>query len=328
MKIRRRFASGGLVSRLLAWLREALARPSREDDDLGDPFLPEPPRWGGDPAGPAVRPARITPDRARRPAGPARPPSSPGPRSSAHPLLGWVDQRFALLAAGIFVGTLLAGYLLAALVFFPAPIFASSRSVPRVIGLEEQAAKDRLAADGLRAGAVEREAHPTAASGLVVWQDPPPGVVAPEATEVRLSVSDGPRRIPVPDVAGYEAEHARLLIQSAGLRVGSTESAQAPTPRDVVVNTRPPAGSPVVPGGSVTLVVSVGAATIRVPSLDGLTLEEARLALETAGLTLGTWFGQTTSQRAPGEIFYQDPSPGTLSAPGTAVHVRVARGSR
>jgi serine/threonine-protein kinase len=138
-------------------------------------------------------------------------------------------------------------------------------------------------------------------------------------------VSDGPRRIPVPDVAGYEAEHARLLIEGAGLRIGRTVSAQAPTPRNVVVNTRPSAGTALVPGASVTLVVSVGGATIRVPSLRGLSVDEARLALETAGLALGTWFGQLTSEVAPGEVFYQEPSAGTLSAPGTAVHVRVAR---
>jgi serine/threonine-protein kinase len=81
----------------------------------------------------------------------------------------------------------------------------------------------------------------------------------------------------------------------------------------------------VVPGGSITLIVSLGAATIRVPSLRGLTVEEARLALETAGLALGTWFGQVTTEVAPGEVFYQEPSAGTLSAPGTAVNVRVAR---
>jgi serine/threonine-protein kinase len=73
------------------------------------------------------------------------------------------------------------------------------------------------------------------------------------------------------------------------------------------------------------LVVSVGAATIRVPTLTGLTVDEARLALETAGLALGTAFSQTTTAVAPGEIFYQEPGAGTLSAPGTAVNVRFAR---
>ena len=64
------------------------------------------------------------------------------------------------------------------------------------------------------------------------------------------------------------------------------------------------------------------------PTLRGLSVEEARLALETAGLALGTTFPQTTTAAAPGEVFYQDPPAGTLSAPGTVVNVRIARSPR
>lgn len=237
----------------------------------------------------------------------------------------WRERRFALIAAGLFGGTALAGYLLAALVFFPAPIFAGSKSVPHLIGLQEGAAREELARNGLGVGAVEHSPHPSAATGVVIWQDPPPEVVAREGAEVALTVSTGAQRIPVPDVAGYEAQDARLLLEAAGLKVGSIESTQAPTPKNIAVNTRPPAGSTLLPGTAVTLVVSVGAATIRVPTLTGLTLDEARLALETAGLTLGTNFAQTTQAAAPGEIFYQEPAAGTLSAPGTPVNVRIAR---
>lgn len=238
----------------------------------------------------------------------------------------WRRRRFALVASGVLGGSLLAGYLLAALVFFPAPIFAASKSVPRLIGLQEGTARETLMRDGLGVAPVARVPHPSAATGVVIWQDPPPGVVTREGAEVTLTVSEGPQRIPVPDVAGYEAQDARLLLESAGLKVTSPiEFTQAPTPKNVAVNTRPPAGSALLPGTAVTLVVSVGAATIRVPRLIGFTLDEARLALETAGLTLGTNFGQTTQAAAPGEIFYQEPAAGTLSAPGTPVNVRVAR---
>jgi serine/threonine-protein kinase len=226
---------------------------------------------------------------------------------------------------GVFAGTLVVGYGLAATVFFPAPIIATSRSIPRVLGADEERARDDLRAAGFGIGAIDRVPHPTIPSGAVVWQDPPPDVVAPEATDVALTLSTGPQRIPVPDVAGYDAEDARALLEGAGLRVESTEATQAPTPRNVAVNTRPPAGTTLPPGASVVLVVSVGAATIRVPALLGLTVDEARLVLETAGLALGTSFAQTTNAAAPGEIFYQEPSAGTLSAPGTAVNVRIAR---
>lgn len=235
------------------------------------------------------------------------------------------QHRFALIATIVFTSAVIAGYLIAALVLFPAPIFATSRSVPRVIGMETVAAREALAGLGFTLVELDRITHPSVENGGVVWQDPPPGMVVPEGTEVRVTVSAGPQRIPVPDVAGYDAAIARTLLEAAGLAVGSVVHTQAPTPADVAVNTRPPAGATLLPGTAVTLVVSVGAATIHVPDLVGLTVDSARIDLEAAGLQLGTNFAQRSNVGEPGTIFYQDPAPGTLSAPGTTVNVRIVR---
>lgn len=238
---------------------------------------------------------------------------------------GLLRRRSVAIAAGCFAAAFLAGYALAALVFFPTPIFAANKAVPRVIGMTIEKAREALVQLELKPDEPEQVRHPTAAPGTVVWQDPPAGVVVPQGTSVQLSVSVGPQRVPVPDVAGYDAPVARLLVESAGLRVGGVDSTQTSSPRGVTVNTRPPAGTPLVPGGRVTLVVSVGAPTIAVPSLMGLTREEARVVLEQAGLTLGTYFHRTASAMRPETVIEQRPAAGTLSAPGTTVNVVLAR---
>lgn len=232
---------------------------------------------------------------------------------------------FVVLGAG--VGGFAVGYLIAALVVFPAPIFASSRAVPRLLGMNEQAARTLVEEQGFRAGEVERVAHPLEPAGEVVWQDPPPGVTVPEGTIVRLGVSTGPQRIPVPDLVGYDAAIARELIEAAGLALGRVDSTQAPVPRGVVVSTRPPTGGTLPPGGRVTLVVSVGAPTIVVPNVIGLTVEEATIKLEEVGLALGTTFRRQVLGARAGTIVEQNPAPRTLSAPGTVVNVIVARGA-
>jgi serine/threonine-protein kinase len=231
--------------------------------------------------------------------------------------------RGLLTYAGTFLGAAAVGYAIAALIFFPAPIFAASKSVPRVIGMNLEAAQAAIAGAGLTTDRADDVRHPTAPPGTVVWQDPPPDVVVPQGSSVHLEVSQGPQRIPIPDVVGYEQAIARNLMEAAGLTV-SVDSAQTAAPKGVVVNTRPPAGRALVPGTRVTLVVSVGAPTIPIPDLTGLTLEEARAVLEQAGLTLGTYFRRTSDQR-PGTVIEQRPLPGTLGAPGVAVDVIVAR---
>ena len=223
------------------------------------------------------------------------------------------------------VGAFGLGYLIAALVLFPAPIFAATTAVPQLIGLTQDEAEQAVGQTGLTVGDVRSESHPTAARGDVFWQDPPPGVGVQRGHTVDLTVSGGPQRIPVPDLTGYDAAIAEQLILAAGLIVGRREATQAPAPRGVIINTRPPAGTTLLPGTEVTLVVSVGAPTITVPDLEGLTREEADSVLVDARLSLGTTVRRTTREGAPGTVIAQNPAPGTLSAPGTAVNVTLAR---
>ena len=72
--------------------------------------------------------------------------------------------------------------------------------------------------------------------------------------------------------------------------------------------------------------MSVGAATISVPNLSGLSLDEARELLEQSGLALGTTQARTSTASEPGLIIDQNPAAGTLSAPGAAVAVIIVRG--
>jgi beta-lactam-binding protein with PASTA domain len=237
-----------------------------------------------------------------------------------------VRQRQAVFWLALIFGPFLVGYVLAALVLFPAPIFATSRFVPSVMGLPLSEAQTVLENAGLEPGDAETVSHPSAPRGTVVWQAPPPDVAVPEGTAIALSVSGGPQRVPVPDLTGYDAPLARDLLEAAGLAIGRVDSTQAPVPKGVVVNSRPPAGTPLMPGSDVTLVVSIGAPTISVPNLLGLTVEEAQVILEDASLVLGPSVTRSSMSGAPGTIIQQNPGANTLAAPGTAVDVVVARG--
>ena len=217
------------------------------------------------------------------------------------------------------------GYVVAITVFFPAPIFARATTVPRLVGVPFERAEQSVRGAGLQVGAVTQEPHARAERGAVIWQDPPTGVAVRQGHAVDLVVSTGPQRIPVPDLVGYDAAIAERLVTASGLRIGGTEATQAPAPAGVVINSRPPAGATLLPGADVTLVVSVGAPTIRIPDLRGLTREGADSALADVGLTLGTAIRRTSDAAEPGTVLEQSPGPGTLSAPGTTVNVTIAR---
>lgn len=230
-------------------------------------------------------------------------------------------KRWGLAA----LGALVTGYLTAYLVIFPAPLLPGHRELPRVLGLSQAEAQSLLDEASMRIQVSGTEPHLTAPQGTVIWQDPPPGLIAPENTDVTLVMSAGPPKIPIPDVTGLDGAIAQRLIQAAGLAVSRVDSLQAPLPRGVVMVSRPPGGSMLTPGGGVTLIVSRGAATISVPDLLGLAQADARSRLELEGLRIGAVTRQRTDNAAPGTVVAQRPAAGTLAASGTIVDIVVAR---
>lgn len=226
---------------------------------------------------------------------------------------------------GIGAGFVLAGYLTAYLVLFPAPILRGHQEVPRVLGLTVAEAQSEIQKSKLQAADGGTEPHPTAAQGLVIWQDPPPGVIAPEGTRVTLVSSAGPPKIPVPDVANLDASLAQSLVTAVGLTVSHVESVQAAAPTGLAMLTRPPAGTALSPGAGLIVVVSRGAPTIAIPDLLGMASADARTRLEVEGLQLGTVTRRRTAEASPGTVVGQRPAAGTLAAPGTVVDIVVAR---
>jgi beta-lactam-binding protein with PASTA domain len=235
-----------------------------------------------------------------------------------------IDRRFWTWL-GIAAGTVLAGYLTAYLVLFPAPLLPGHQAVPRVLGLTLAEAQAEITKAKLQTTDGGAEPHPTATQGVVIWQDPPPGVIAPDGAKVTLVSSAGPPKIPVPDVANLDAALAQSLVAAAGLTVSQVESVQAAQPTGLAMLTRPPAGTALSPGAGLILVISRGAPTIPIPDLLGMASADARTRLETEGLQLGTVTRRRTGEAAPGTVVGQRPAAGTLAAPGTVVDIVVAR---
>jgi beta-lactam-binding protein with PASTA domain len=180
--------------------------------------------------------------------------AAPNPQGSQRP--GRL-RRAAVLVGGVAV-TALGGYLVAALLIFPAPLLPNERTVPRVIGTPVEEAQRALQAEGLRTEIAGWAPHPTYDAGLVTWQDPSPGVAAPRGSAVALTVSQGrPRRV-VPDVRGLDPELAQHLLWAAGLTVGSVDTVPGTLPSGVAAATDPTAGDSTAAGSSVHLHLAKG----------------------------------------------------------------------
>lgn len=92
----------------------------------------------------------------------------------------------------------------------------------------------------------------------------------------------------VPDLSGRSLEEAESLLVGIGLRMQPGEEiADEKTPPGTVIGQSPPPLRSVRRGRPVTVVVSAGESSVRVPDLVGLSQRQAELALGRQGLRLG-----------------------------------------
>jgi len=196
-------------------------------------------------------------------------------------------------------------------------------AVPNVVGLREEEAVNLIQGKGFEPD-VQRAANADVEKGRVFDQDPNPGNRIQKGDRVTLLVSTGPPKTSVPDVRGMNYGDAVQALNDANLNAKKHEIfSQKPVGQ--VVSQDPPAGEQVVEGTEVTLDVSRGVKQVSVPSVVGMSEDNARAALEQAGFAV-------TSTSAPsdtvpsGVVSDQSPDGGTQAEKGSTVTITVSTG--
>jgi eukaryotic-like serine/threonine-protein kinase len=195
-------------------------------------------------------------------------------------------------------------------------------TVPDVIDRESATASQILQNRGFEVDIVP-VVNPDVERDHVAAQDPRPGTEAPEGSTVTITVSTGPGEAPVPEVTGLQQDEAEDQLREAGFepRVERVFSDDVRSGR--VVETAPPAGTTLERGSQVTLRVSRGPEQVAVPDVTGESEDNARSALEGAGLRVGK-ITQEESGEAPGTVIEQSPAAGEEVDKGDAVDLTVA----
>ncbi|MER5488120.1 Stk1 family PASTA domain-containing Ser/Thr kinase [Streptomyces sp. NPDC002812] len=91
--------------------------------------------------------------------------------------------------------------------------------VPRVTGTSLDQARSTLEGLGLKVETAPEEVNSPSPAGTVANQSIGAGSQAAAGDTVTLTVSKGPRQIPVPDVTGQEADAARKTLEGLGFKV-------------------------------------------------------------------------------------------------------------
>jgi serine/threonine-protein kinase len=206
---------------------------------------------------------------------------------------------------------------------------APSHPVPGLVGSSQAIADQRLQPLHFHLVVSDRAYDSRAAAGTVVSQHPSRGQLR-EGSAVTVTLSLGPRPVPIPGLVGLNSTAATALLKYVGLRakvVGHV--ANMTVPAGVVVSSNPAHGA-LLPGQQVALVVSSGKPRVAIPPLQGAnaaSFAAAHRALSAVGLTST----QTTAYNdtvPAGAVVSTTPAAGVRVVVGSPVVVVISKGPR
>ena len=129
--------------------------------------------------------------------------------------------------------------------------------------------------------------------------------------------------ISVPNVVGKPVEVAETTLKKMDLKVSVDEIVSEDIPAGQVISQTPAAGTNVKAKRIIHLTISKGGASILIPDLNGLTLEQAKERLDKLGLSLGAIENGNDPDKPSEIIIYQSPEPGSKAVKGTRVNITV-----
>lgn len=182
-------------------------------------------------------------------------------------------------------------------------------TVPQVEGETLEVAVDRLESAGFRTES-RRQSSEDIPSGQVIETSPSGGSVAQLNQVVTIVVSNGRRKIELPDVVGQPVDAARATLGELGLTTKVVEQETTEKEAGTVLSTNPAPGTSVRAGNSVTLTVAAEPSTATIPDVVGQSENTATRAVQNAGFTVRVTREDVTDESQDGRVISTSPAAG------------------
>lgn len=159
--------------------------------------------------------------------------------------------------------------------------------VPNVVGKQASVAKNILADNHLRSS-VSEVANSDIPEGQVISMSPEAGSEVKEQRIIKIVVSKGAGEVSLPDLKGIRIDDAKTTLSSLGIKIANIETKEDNTqPDNVIISQKPAAFTKVNRGSTISLTVNKRKIeTYTLPNVSGLSLEEAKKALEGLRVTV------------------------------------------
>lgn len=182
--------------------------------------------------------------------------------------------------------------------------------VPNLVGMKEDDAKSELNKVNLVLveGGSEVSDQP---EGTIIKMNVDAGTMVKEKSEVRVIVSKGGKKNLMPDLQDYDIDKAKNILDSLGLKISDSDISYAysdKVPKGQIISQTPAKDTEVSADDKITVVVSKGSEVkyITVPSVTGLSADDAKAKLQNAGLNVSVGYQTTQNESENGIVLSQD----------------------
>ncbi len=212
----------------------------------------------------------------------------------------------------------------------PTPVPVATTRMPKVLGLTFADAESLLHQKSTEFVVIlEDEVYDSnEPKGTVIGQYPPADSDVLVNSTVKLTISAGPEPVEVPWITGQSEELAYMTLTGMGFKVTPKYESSDNYQNGVVIRTEPAVGETIFIGDEITVVISTGKNRVNVQmiSLLGMTVAEARTALDAKALVLGLTTEDFSETVPAGLIIRQDVPEGEDVLSETAINVIVSKG--
>lgn len=243
------------------------------------------------------------------------------------------DKKLIAIVVGGFAAALLVVFLLFKFVFGgindnPA---AQSYKVPDVLGKTVEEAQQMEGVKGVfQIEVAGSKADSSYQPGQIIEQDPKSGHVRKNNLKITVWICAKEETNLMVNVLGEDVQNAKVELTNLNLNlnVQIREVYSDEYAAGKVISSTPAAGESIKKGDSILLTVSKGPETkpVTVQNYAGLSVDDAALQAENAGLTVGAHQYEYDATVPEGSVIRQSLAPKTEVAPGTEIVFTVSKG--
>ena len=207
-------------------------------------------------------------------------------------------------------------------------VFSSTKPAPDLRGLsiEEATAKAQEEGFSIKQGKdIYSNDYP---ENKVCTQDPEPGQETPKEGTITVHLSKGSKEGVVPNVVGMKQDDVEEYLKEYGYLLGNVKMVTDPAEEGTVLAQDPERGTPLDKESKINIEVSDGKGTEKgtVPSVTGLSLEEAKKRIKQEGFKVGRVDYDWDNSIDKGYVIYQQYQANSLLDKGTSIDIQVSSG--